>query len=150
MSLAFQGPNGAFERRWIVYAMLRDNVQHHLEGGTPTEAFSALHALSTALSSGEVKVPARQLHAEMTRARELLERPISDLAVSIRTRAVLALCQSFPDLRGTELVSVAQWTAHLPICGAETLADVFGSLVQELLRVTEEATEEDLLIATDQ
>ena len=31
MSFLFMGPNGSVESRWITYALLRDNVQHHLE-----------------------------------------------------------------------------------------------------------------------
>jgi hypothetical protein len=46
MSLAFSGPGGSLEVRWIVYALLRDNVQHHLEGGKPSAAFSAVHETS--------------------------------------------------------------------------------------------------------
>jgi hypothetical protein len=115
MSLTFHGPHGAFERRWIVYAMLRDNVQHHLEGGAPTEAFSALHALGSALSRGEVTVPARKLHSELTQTHRLLERPIDDLAVSIRTRAICSLLFPLPNLHATELASVAEWTVPFPM-----------------------------------
>jgi hypothetical protein len=150
MSLTFQGPNGAFERRWIVYAMLRDNVQHHLENGAPTEAFSALHALSAALLRGEVSVPARKLHAELAEARGLLDRPIEDLAVSVRTRAICALMFPLPSLQETELASRAEWTAPFPTAGAQTLGDLFGSLVEELLRITERASAEDVLTAIDQ
>ncbi len=150
MSLTFHGPRGGFERRWIVYAMLRDNVQHHLEGGAPTEAFSALHALGAALSRGEVTVPARKLHAELTRARGLLDRPIDDLAVSIRTRAICSLLFPLPNLQATELASAAEWTVPFPMAMGKTLGDVFGSLVEELLHVTEGASEEDVLTAIDQ
>lgn len=150
MSLTFQGPGGAFERRWIVYAMVRDNVQHHLEGGVPTQAFSALHALADALSRGEVSVPAAKLHAELTQALELLERPIDELAVSVRTRAACSLLFPPPTLRATALVSEEDWTLPFPIAGAETLGDVFGSLVEELLRVTAGATPNDVLRVIDQ
>jgi hypothetical protein len=37
MSMSFNGPNGWIEQRWTVYALLRDNVQHHLEDGAPTK-----------------------------------------------------------------------------------------------------------------
>jgi len=49
MSLSFTSDKGSFEERWIVYAFLRDCVQHHLEGGTPSSKFSALHKVSEAL-----------------------------------------------------------------------------------------------------
>jgi hypothetical protein len=149
MSLTFQGPKGAFERRWIVYAMLRDNVQHHLENGAPTEAFSALHGLGAALLRGEVAVPARKLRAELTEARGLLDRPIEELAVSVRTRAICALLFPLPNLQETELASRAEWTVPFPTAGARTLGDLFGSLIEELLRITEGASSEDEVTAID-
>jgi hypothetical protein len=103
VSLTFDGPGGSFERRWIVYAMLRDNVQHHLEGGEPTPAFQHLHQLGDALSSGSVSVPALALRGELERLAGLLERPLSQLAVSLRTRAVHMLHFPLPSRGGTSL-----------------------------------------------
>lgn len=150
MSLTFQGPHGAFERRWIVYALLEDNIQHHLEGEPKTDAFPALHALGEALSRAKVTVSATQLRAELARLPALLQLPAEALAVSVRTRAVCALAFPMPATQNTELASVCGWSVPFPVEGAETLGDIFGSLVEELLQVTAGATAEDVLTVIDQ
>lgn len=142
MSLTFLGPGGSFERRWIVYAMLRDNVQHHLEHGEPSPEFAALHAIGDALASGEISVSAVTLRAEIERARELLARPIEDFAVSYRTRAVYSFMVQ-PREAGTLLASEAEWTIPFSTEGAKTLGDLFGTLVEELMRVTNGAKAAD-------
>jgi hypothetical protein len=150
MSLTFLGPKGAVERRWVVYALLRDNVQHHLEGGEPGKEFLALHELGEALVRGEVTVPAAKLHQELVRAREaLLSRPIGELAASVRTRAVMTLSFPLPDARGTALVSESGWTPPVLVQGAETLADVFGSLLLELIAATEGAADGEVVRVID-
>jgi len=148
MSLSFIGPGGSFERRWIVYAMLRDNVQHHLEKGTPSPEFAAMHAIGDALASGEVTVSALSLRSEIERARELLARPIEDFAVSYRTRAVYSFMMQ-PREAGTLLATDAEWTIPFSTEGAKTLGDLFGTLVEELLRVTEGAKPGDDLKVLD-
>jgi hypothetical protein len=150
MGLVFSGPGGSFERRWIVYAMLRDNVQHHLEGGTPSLGFSALHALSDAVLNGSATVSALKLRDEAERATVLIDRPISDLAVSIRTRAVTTRVFPLPEVRGTLLASLAGWGLPFPLEHARKLGDLFGSLVDELLRVTEGAREGDEVTVSDE
>lgn len=149
MSMSFIGPSGSFERRWIVYAMLRDNVQHHLEGGTPTEEFGALHRLGDAMWTGKVSVPALALRAELSKAAELLARPIADLAVSIRTRAVCTYTLNRPDERGTVLARLMEWEVPYPLLDAATLDDAFGSLHAELMRITEGATPTDVVEVLD-
>lgn len=123
--------------------MLRDNVQHHLEHGAPSAEFSALHAIGEAPVVGSVRVPAVKLREEMLRARELLSAPLADLAVSVRTRAVCARSFPLPTESSTMLVSEVEWTSPFPTEGLVTLGDVFGSLVEELLRITEGARAED-------
>jgi hypothetical protein len=150
MSLLFSGPSGSFERRWIVYAMLRDNVQHHLEGGAPSPDFGALHAVSDAVLNGSATVSALKLRGEVERATVLVGRPISDLAVSIRTRAVTTRVFPLPQVRGTLLASQAGWGLPFPLEQARTLGDLFGSMVEELLRVTEGAREGDELTVSDE
>ncbi len=149
VSLTFEGPNGSFERRWIVYAMLRDNVQHHLEGGEPSAAFQSLHQLGEALASGTVSVPAVALRRELEPLEQMLERPASDLAVSLRTRAVHSLHFPLPDRRGTSLASDVDFAPPFPLGNTSTLKDVFGSLVSELLRITEGASVTDRVTVTD-
>lgn len=136
MSLTFIGPVSSFERRWIVYAILRDNVQHHLEDGSPTEAFAAIHAAGDALGQGPdgVSVNARKLRDELLIVKErLLQLSIAQLAISIRTRAVTSLAYPLPEHRETGLVQALEWTIPYPLDGAKTLGDIFGTLVNELL-----------------
>jgi len=149
MSFLFVGPRGQIEQRWIVYATLRDCVQHHLEGGSPTEDFSALHSIATALTGARVVVSAAKLHDELLRARALVERPTADLAISARTRSLLALRWPLPDVRETALSSESG-SVH-PLLGGDphTLGDVFGHLLEHLLAITDGASSEATLTVTD-
>lgn len=77
MSLCFTGPSGSVEQRWIVYALLRDNIEHHLENGRPGPAFEFIHSVGAALGGGTVVLNALRLRSEMGRARDaLIGRPI--------------------------------------------------------------------------
>jgi hypothetical protein len=149
VSLSFIGRAGSFERRWIVYALLRDNVQHYLEAGESASEFRAIRAIGDALAHGEVKVSARRLHAEVVRVTPLLTRPLADLAISTRTRAACMLELPLPDTSSTALASSIGWQPPLPTADAKTLGDVFGSLVQELLRITENADVEEQVTVLD-
>jgi len=149
MSLAFHGPSGSFERRWIVYAMLRDNVQHHLEQGARGTDFPHVHELGNALIRGEVSVPALELRRELERARVVLSQPAEELAVSQRTRSIQLLRFPLPNESDTALASEIDWEAPFPLEGAVTLDDAFGSIVTELLRITEGATDADVVTVVD-
>jgi hypothetical protein len=149
MSLAFHGPSGSFERRWIVYAMLRDNVQHHLEHGTRSTEFSHLHTLGEALIRGEVSVPALELRRELERVGDVLRRSIEELAVGVRTRSIQMVRLPLPTEGETVLASSIGWEAPFPLEGALTLDDAFGSLVAELLRITDAATDSDVVSVAD-
>ncbi|WP_437682157.1 hypothetical protein [Sorangium sp. So ce131] len=151
MSLSFSGPSGWIEQRWIVYALLRDSIQHHLEDGQPGDAFEALHSAAAALGGRRVMIPARRLHEELTRARDALGgRSIDALAIGARTRAVLGLRWPPPEGAGTMLVS--DWGDSVPLLGdprGDRLDDVFGHLIDGLLRITEGASETDQVEVTD-
>ncbi|WP_438010731.1 hypothetical protein WME89_20000 [Sorangium sp. So ce321] len=151
MSLSFSGPKGWIEQRWIVYALLRDSIQHHLEEGRPGEEFKAVHEVAGALGGRRVMLPARKLHEELRRARDVLAgRPINALAISARTRAVISLCWPPRDDRETMLVS--DWGDSVPLLGgpgADSLDDVFGHLLDGLLRITEGASESDQVEVMD-
>lgn len=145
MSLSFSTPRGSVEQRWIIYALLRDSVQHHLEGGAPTEGFRHLHSIAEALGGKRVVVPARALRDELLRAQAALSgRPLEDLAISARTRAVLSLSWPPPERRETLLVS--EWGGSIPLLGdiqGGRLDDVFGHLLRDLLQITEGAGDAD-------
>jgi hypothetical protein len=150
MSLAFFGPKGSLEVRWIVYALLRDNVQHYLEGGTPTDRFAELHRLGEALVKDRVRLRAQPLRSELEQAKAaLLHRPAADIALSGRTRAVLS-AQWPPSSEETAVVGKAALNVPLLHAGIQTMADAFGNLVDELLEITAGATENDWVEVVDQ
>jgi len=139
MSFLYATTNGSFEQRWVVYALLRDCVQHHLEGGTPSAEFGALHAVSEALVGRVVHIDAGKLNAELKRAKGALAgRPISELALSMRTRSVITLHWPPPKERATSLAGAD--VLGLPLIGdlqATTLDDVFSPLLDALIALTE-------------
>jgi hypothetical protein len=151
MSMSFSGPKGSVEQRWIVYALLRDCVQHHLEGGAPSPEFEALHSMGQALGGKRVVVPARKLHEELTRARAALSgRPIQDLAISTRTHAVISLHWPPPAKPSTSLVEIQG--SSIPLLGdiaGDRLDDVFGNLLDSLLQISEGAGEADQVEVRD-
>ena len=150
MSMSFTGPRGWIEQRWIVYSLLRDNVQHHLEGGAPSGAFEALHSLAGAIGGARVVVPALRLRAELERAKAALAgRPLDDLAISLRTRSVLSFHWPPQDRRETALVKT--WGGSIPFISpsAATLDEVFGHLLDGLLRITDGASEGDTVEVID-
>jgi len=147
MSFCFDGPGGALEQRWIVYALLRDNVQHHLEGGHATEAFRSLYRVADALGGTRVVLSARELHAELERAKpSLIGRPISELAISSRTRAVIDCTWPPPRDQVTEIVGTdfAAAVAWLP-AGVDRLDQVFGHLIRSLIEITQGAKPDDVV-----
>jgi hypothetical protein len=151
MSLCFEGPRGSVEQPWIAYALLRDNVQHHLEGGRPSPAFAATHAIADALGGSRVLLKARTLHAELETARRALAgRPIADLAIGPRTRSVVD--RTWPPggsgetaLLGDERSRVVPWLSP----SATTLDQVFGPFIRSLLDVTADCGEDDAVEVWD-
>jgi hypothetical protein len=142
MSFIFVGPNGSVEHSWIAYALLRDNVQHHLEGGHRSADFEQLHRIADATRSREVSLPAPRLHAEFVRAREGLRgRSRAELAISLRTRSVISLAWPPPDENETVLVSESEGGLVPWLPEGQELLDLFGHLVDDLVRITEGASE---------
>ncbi len=150
MSLSFKSRKGTVEQRWIYYAMLRDNVQHHLEGGAPGGDFEALHAVGSALTLGRVAVPAGRLHDELVVARgALAAKPMHEFAVSLRTQAVVSLKWPPPERRETTVVG-AHGSAGLPTdASMTTLGDAFGHLLDALIDLSEGAQETDVIEVVD-
>jgi len=148
MSLAFSGPGGTAEHRWLLCALMSDNVLHHLQEGRHGPSFVAVHAAVLALG-GRVTLDARQLGAELTRAAQLLKRPIAELAISSRTRAVVE--NTWPPPRGGEAATTVVGAAASPWLpqAARTLNDVFGNVVRSLQQITAHAAEGDVVEVQD-
>lgn len=147
VSLHFKGPGGATEHRWIAWALLRDCVQHYLGG----ERFPELLRVTEALGGRTgVTLGARALRAELEAAAALLDKPIGELAISERTRAVTSLAWS-PGAMATQ-TQLASMSGGLPdiVGGApQTLRDVFGPVVLGLLRITDGADERATVVVVD-
>lgn len=132
-----------------MYALLRDAVQHHLEGGKPSGSFANVHRIAEALGGHSVSLSATALHDELSRAHGLLVRPVADLAISTRTQAVVSHAWPPPSEPGTQLVTgIGQPLAMLS--GREkTLDDVFGPLVDDLLQLTSGASGTATIVVHD-
>ena len=150
MSLFFKGRTGGVEQRWIVYALLRDNIMHHLEGGAPSPKFALVHSITEALGGKTIKLNARALHDELSVARRgLAHLPLKQLAISARTLAVLNLVWPPPEQGETMLVDEHTGTVPLLELRGESLQAVFGTLMDELLTMTQKASAEDVVEVID-
>lgn len=146
MWLTFHSPRGSVEQRWTHCALLRDNVQHHLEGGKPSREFECLHTIGEAPAQRVVSVLARQLRAELERARQgLAGIPAASLAVS---RGTLAVQWPPPAAQETELAGAHARSLPFSDRPGATLGELFGPLLDRLLRITEgtSATDEVVVI----
>jgi hypothetical protein len=143
--LAISGPKGRFECPWQVFSQLRDNVQHHLEGGYPRGDFGTLHSIADLVDTpATATVEANRLRDEIRAAwRGLSDKPGTDVAVSLRTMAVLHEEQALPAVRGTVLARVSGWPVPVPPQEAQSLGQMFRGVVLELLRITANASDED-------
>jgi hypothetical protein len=150
VSLLFHGPNGSFEQPWVVYALMCDTVQHHLERRSATRAFRALHRVSRALVIGTVAVPARRLHVEARfLKRALADRPISDLAITAHTLGAFTFRVQPGRRRRTRVVG--RTALQLPLLSERSagLSDLFGVLLDELVRITADAKRGEMVDVHD-
>jgi hypothetical protein len=122
-------------------ALLRDNVQHHLEHGLPSGRFAAIHALAdspwdTAPATINPKTLSSELELVWPSLRDL---PIESLAISLRTRAALTHALAPPAVRGTILRRMVQWPVPLDLSTSKDLRALLGGLASDLARVAQEA-----------
>lgn len=150
MSLLFRGPGGAFEQPWVVYALMCDTVQHHLEARSATRAFRALHGVSRVLIRGSITVPARRLHVEARfLKRAFANRSVSELAITAHTLGAFTLRVRPGKRRRTRVVGKS--ALRLPLLPEQSseLNDVFGVLLDELVRITDGARSGELVDVLD-
>lgn len=149
MSFTFLGPGGSCETPWIRYALLRDNVMHHLDQGGVSLRFACIYRAAAALGGTTVNVKAGQLHAELEAvAMDLLKIPADQIAISARTQAVIRFDAVLPVGPPTTLLPsevALPWVQK----DCRTLDDVFGSLVRDLLRITEGGNDNDAVQVID-
>ncbi len=148
MSISFLSRAGAFEAPWIQYALLRDNVLHHIDAGQMTPRFQELYRIGECLGGATVKVSAVRLREQVQQAQLLCQLPIEKLAVSARTKAVISMDVELPIGPPTRIIGIG---LNMPWIAEErnTLGDVFGQIVRKLLQITEGTTESDLVEIVD-
>lgn len=149
MSMSFIGPGGSFETPWIRYALLRDNVMHHLDNRAPSLRFVSLYSVAASLGGSRITVKAQTFAAELAEiAAQLSQVPSNQLAISARTQAVLRFDPMLPVNSPTEILTS---TLSLPWLdtSAETLGQIFSSLLSNLQRITAGCTEEDIVEVFD-
>ena len=115
-------------------ALLRDNVQHHIEAGSADGRFPCLHALANLIWTAEPELlSAARMREELRAAWTALHAlPFEALAVSIHTRAALQGLGEAPAVSGTVLHSATSWPLPPVSNRCETLGDRFSSIVFEL------------------
>ena len=148
MSITFVGPAGSCEFPWIQYALLRDNVLHHLGKGAITQEFQEIYRIGDTLGGVQIVLSAQRLHDQVKQAQELFALDITCLAVSARTKAVISMDIDLPAGPPTAIIGTS---LNLPWLrdDMQTLGDVFGRLATKLLAITEGATETDVVEVMD-
>jgi hypothetical protein len=147
MQLTLTGRSGSIPCTWESYALIRDNVQHFIEGGAPTERFSSLHGIEQAVDYGRCSVDATRLRGEIVRALYALKNvPMSDAAVSIRTRALLTGAAGRQSTRGTVRARNAGW--RLPVTAPNdcNVAEGGASFLNAVLALTASSVDGDSVV----
>jgi hypothetical protein len=137
MLLTFRDRRTSLSCAWESYALLRDNVQHYIERGSPSDRFSALHAIEDAVDGSSTVVDSGTLRGEVLSAWSVLWKvPLAQAAVSLRTRAIMTRCEQLPLVRGTVRARDVGW--DLPICTApsEHVAEAAQAFVEVVLTLT--------------
>lgn len=143
MSISFIGPAGSFETPWIRYALLRDNVMHHLDGGAPSLKFISLYSIAGSLGGSHIMLSARKLRAEIDEVvTHLSSIPSSQLMISTRTQAVFRFEPLLPVNPSTEFLPNSVSFPWLD-ASAETLGEIFRNTLSNLQRITENCSEQD-------
>ncbi len=131
---------------WSGYAVLRDNVQHFIEGGQPSERFAALHSLEAAVDSGRAVVDAAKLRGEVMRAwYGLAQKTAQQAALSLRTRAIMTGASSTPSRRGTVVAGCVGWRLPLRVPAESPLRQGSGDFVAAVLELTSAVVDGELI-----
>jgi len=147
MRFEIRGPSGSAHAPWSSYAALRDNVQHHLEDGIPSDRFQALHALEVAVDRGHIEVSAARLRGEVLRAWYALGGlELRDGAISLRTRSIMTDCAVAPRARGTTSILHSRWEPPTRGSHGTALLDAACAFVVAVLRVTSTVQDGDHVV----
>jgi hypothetical protein len=134
MIIRFSGPRGGFPAGAEQALLFRDNVQHHLQGGVPTPGYPLIHTIADAVClAAATSASAEELWGEVSHAfRRIRHLEYRELAMSIRTRAILTNTRILPAVRGTALVRLTGWRVPMATADVTTLGDLFQSFVTRL------------------
>jgi len=132
---------------FVACALLRDNVQHHIEAVTQVEKFSCLHSLADVVWADEqALLSAAKLRDELRTAWTAIQGiPYGHLAISIHTRAAVQGLLQPPAVSGTVLHSATRWQLPKPSHLCETLGDLFHTLVFELFIIALQPLEDGVV-----
>lgn len=116
MKLIIRGKTHSRTCEWASYAVLRDNVQHYIEHGAPSDRFSTLHSIARAVDGGNCYADPLRLRGEVLRAVSALRSvPLATAAMSTRTCAILAGSKEVPLVGRTSEARMLGWP--LPVSG---------------------------------
>lgn len=149
MDLRISGPTCSRSCTWNCYALIRDNVQHLLENGVPSERFAALHAIESAVDGETCIVSAAQLRAEVEGAWHALRGlRLRQAAVSLRTRAIMTNCPEKPGVRGTAPARQTGWELPVRVDEAEEVCSAARSFFEAVAEVTATASSGEHVVVT--
>jgi hypothetical protein len=146
MKLRLAGRQGSQTVDWSGYALVRDNIQHFVEGGEPSARFAALHAIERAVDGGHATVDASRLRGEVLRAWYALARiPLDRAAVSLRTRAILTGSSDRPAESGTFLARQIGWKLPTPEAAGQAVVVEAKRFILAVLELTERSVDGDTI-----
>jgi len=132
VSLALIGTNASYEFRWRRWALLRDTVEAHVEGGKGGSKFPRFASIGDALVE-PLRVPAKELLDEILQIREALKpHPISALMLGSATAAVLYVGSKLEAPRPLTQVELSQ---IIPVGGATNLDEYFTAMLDSIIHV---------------
>jgi hypothetical protein len=149
MRLIFESDNDSRQIEWAEYALLRDNVQHYVECGSPREDFGTLHAIEEAVDTGVSRVNAVALREELRNAWDALGGlKLEAGAVSLRTRAFVTGCRGAPSVRATALAKLTGWSLPVPGPDDQLLQEAVRPFFDAVMALTRGARVTDTLSVT--
>ncbi len=146
MKLVIEGRAGTRICDWESFALLRDNVQHYIEGGAPSARFAAMHEIERAVDEGEHLVDASRLRGEVLRAWTALWKVrLEEAAISLRTRAIMTGSAEPSPCRGTVPAHQVGWA--LPVQGHTTspVPRAAQTFIRAILALTPDAVDGEQL-----
>lgn len=145
MNIVIKSSCGEVRVDWADYALLRDNIQHFVEGGKPSQNYRATHSIERAVDEGRALVDGSRLRGELLGACYKLRRiHLQDAAVSLRTRSLVTRCHARPEKRGTARARFTGW--RLPTRKQSgSLVRYLNPFISSILSVTRTTVDGDRL-----